>query len=136
MQGKKIFTKPNLENLRTPSFKAGELVWATWGPDSFLYPAIITAADAQSVTVAYMDGDQSDVPVNEVFVGELALGTHVSVNYRGRGAYYFGRIVSAVGMAYEIDYQDGDHGMTTLSQIRLPLNDSMSTHMCCDPDQN
>lgn len=124
--GKKIVIKPNLANLKKPEMRPGELVWATWGPDQFLYPAIITEAKGDFVHVVYLDGDESGVPVGEVFLGDLEVGTLVSVNYKGRGQYYFGHVVSKVGMAIEIDYEDGDHGMTTLSQIRLPLTGFIS----------
>jgi hypothetical protein len=127
MQGKKIVGKPNLANLKRPEMKPGELVWATWGPDQFLYPALITEAKNDSVLVVYLDGDESEVLIEEVFLGDLELGTLVSVNYKGRGKYYFGHVVSKVGMAIEIDYEDGDHGMTTLAQVRLPLTGFLST---------
>jgi hypothetical protein len=113
----------------------GELVWATWGPDQFLYPALIVEAKGDSVLVVYLDGDEAEVLVEESFRGDLELGTLVSVNYKGRGKYYFGSVVSQVGMAIEIDYEDGDHGMTTLAQVRLPLTGFLSPQQLSSCEQ-
>jgi len=100
----------------------GDQIWAPWGADGFLYPAIVVATiDAVQSHVAYLDGDEGPVTLKETLYGSLQVGNQVSVNYKGLGDYYVGTIVKIIGMAVEVDYEDGDHGFTTIAQCRLPL---------------
>jgi hypothetical protein len=74
------------------------------------------------VHVAYWDGDEGDVLRREIYSGEFTPGLAVSINFRAKGLYYPGRILSCVGMALEIQYDDGDHGWVSIAQCRIPAS--------------
>ena len=109
------------------AYEPGDLVLATWADDGFLYPAVIVDTDEDSAQVAYLDGDEGNVPLDEIFRGEFAPGMAVSVNFKGGGLYYTGRILSRIGMAVEIDYEDGDYGWATIAQCRIDRSEAYRT---------
>ena len=98
----------------------GDLVFATWVDDGFLYPCVIVSVEDEFVHVAYLDGDEGDVSRREIYRGEFSPGLAVSINFKGKGLYYPGRILSSVGMAIEIQYDDGEYGWASIAQCRVP----------------
>src|ERR1700733_9406773 len=90
---------------RTEACAIGEQIWAPWGADGFLYPAVIVAKiDASQVHVAFLDGDEGAAMIKDLMHGSLGVGNQVCVNYKGQGTYYTGTIVKVVGTALEVDY--------------------------------
>jgi hypothetical protein len=100
-------------------FNQGDMVFATWLDDGFLYPCVIISLDDDVAHVAYLDGDEGDVAATDLVHGEITAGMNVSVNYKGRGLYYGGVVVACVGMAVEIQYDDGECGWVSLAQCRV-----------------
>jgi hypothetical protein len=101
-------------------FVPGEVVFAPWANDGFLYPGVVVRADARATHLAFLDGDEADVPTGTLHRLAVTPGMKVSVDWKGKGRYFTGTVVSGVGVAFEMRYDDGDHGWTTIAQIRLP----------------
>lgn len=97
----------------------GDLVWTTWGTDGFLYPAIVVRLEGPTAHVAYLDGDEGDVPVSGLFVTEIPVGQRVNMNWKGQRTYYNGQVVAKIGMAIDVAYDDGDRGWGTIAQCRV-----------------
>ncbi|MBI3469175.1 MAG: hypothetical protein HY000_39730 [Planctomycetes bacterium] len=106
------------------AYEPGDMALATWANDGFLYPAVIVDVDEDTAHVAFLDGDEGKVPIDELFRGEFEPGMSVSVNFKGGGLYYVGRILSRIGMAVEIDYKDGDYGWATIAQCRMERSEA------------
>jgi len=102
-------------------FHVGEEVLAPWLDDGFYYPAIVVGLPSAEglVHLAYLDGDEGDAPTSTVRRGVFGPGVHISVNWKGKGAYYGGEVVKRVGGAVQMAYDDGDAGWATLSQCRI-----------------
>lgn len=100
----------------------GDLIWAPWGADGFLYPAVIVGMiDELRCHVAFLDGDEGPVMIKDALAGELQPGNPVSINFKGQGRYYQGTVEKVIGVALAILYEDGDRGFATLAQCWLPL---------------
>lgn len=102
------------------NFRVGDEVLAPWLEDAFLYPAILVATDGVSMGhVAYLDGEEADVPLSGIRHGVLGPGLAVSVNWKGKAVYYGGTIVSRTASALYIAYEDGTQGWATIAQCRV-----------------
>src|SRR5262245_30266677 len=98
-------------------FRVGDEALAPWLTDAYLYPAIVVATDQVSLAhVAYLDGDESDVPLSELRHTALGPGLVVSVNWKGRRTYYGGTILQRLANAVFVSYEDGTTGWTTIAQ--------------------
>ncbi len=102
--------------------RIGDEVLAPWANDGFLYPAILVHEAGPTAHVAYLDGDEADVPVASLRQGVFGPGLRVSVNWKGRRAYYDGVIRQRVGAAVFVEYEDGDRGWTTVAQCRVRID--------------
>ena len=102
--------------------RLGDEVLATWADDGFLYPAILVSISGGTAHVAYLDGDEADVPLASLRQGVFGPGLTVSVNWKGRRAYYNGVIRQRIGPAVYIEYEDGDRGWTTVAQCRVLID--------------
>jgi hypothetical protein len=67
----------------------------------------------------YLDGDESDVPLASLRLGVFGPGLAVSVNWKGKRAYYNGTIVGRIGAAVQIVYDTGEKEWATISQCRI-----------------
>ena len=106
--------------------RLGDEVLAPWANDGFLYPAIVVQVQGQSAHVAYLDGDEADVPLASLRNGVFGPGLSVNVNWKGRRTYYNGIIRQRVGQAVFVDYEDGDRGWTTVGQCRVKVDVAQS----------
>jgi hypothetical protein len=100
----------------------GDLAFATWMDDGFIYPCVVVNIEDELVHVAYLDGDETNIPMDQIYETDIKPGMNVSVNFKGRGNYYAGRVLSCIGMAVEIQYEDGDYGWTSIAQCRVSLS--------------
>jgi hypothetical protein len=101
------------------NFQIGDEVMAPWANDGFLYPAVLVGLEGAAAHVAYLDGDEADVPVAALQQGALGPGLAVNVNWKGRRTYYNGVVRRRVHQALFVDYEDGDRGWTTVAQCRV-----------------
>ena len=101
---------------------------APWGGDGFLYPAVIVDVHAASVHVAYLDGDEADVPLGALRQGVLGPGVKVNVNWKGRRTYFNGTIQKRINQAVFVDFEDGDRGWSTLAQCRVRATELEAVH--------
>lgn len=99
--------------------QVGDEVMAPWMDDGFLYPAVLVELDGARAHVAYLDGDEADVPAKALQQGALGPGLAVNVNWKGRRTYYEGVVRTRVHQALFVDYADGDRGWTTVAQCRV-----------------
>ena len=100
------------------SFRIGDEVLTIWGEDGFLYPAILVSQDGDNAHVAYLDGDEADVPLAKLNQGAFGPGLRVNVNWKGRRVYYWGKITQRIGVAVFLEYEDGTSGWATIAQCR------------------
>ncbi len=100
-------------------FQLGDEVYAPWGEDGFWYPAVLVGFDGDSAHVAYLDGDENDVPVSSLRRGILSPGMTVNVNWKGQRKYYQATVRQRLAQAVLVDYQDGEHGWATVAQCRV-----------------
>jgi hypothetical protein len=103
-------------------FRLGDEVLAPWLNDGWYYPAVIVALGGPVVHVAYLDGDEGDVPIASLRRGVLGPGLRVQVNWKGRRSYYGGVIRQRVGMAVAMSYDDGSSEWATIVQCRVEAN--------------
>lgn len=106
-----------------PDVKVGDEVLAPWMNDGFFYPAIVVAVQGMNSHVAYLDGEESDVPVDTIRRGVFGVGMTVQVNWKGQGRYFRGVIQQRIGQAMFLKYEDGDQGWTTIGQCRIAALD-------------
>ena len=100
-------------------FKLGDEVLAPWLNDGFIYPAVLVALEGATAHVAYLDGDEADVPATQLRPGAFSPGLAVQVNWKGRRTYYTGSITQRVGMAIFMSYEDGSREWATIAQCRV-----------------
>jgi hypothetical protein len=99
--------------------KVGDEVLAPWMNDGFVYPAVMVEVRGASAHVAYLDGDEGDVPLQTLRRSVFGGGMAVQVNWKGKGQYFNGVIQKRIGSALYLHYEDGDKGWTTLGQCRV-----------------
>ncbi len=103
--------------------RIGSEVLAPWGNDGWMYPAVVVSVGGGTAHVAFLDGDEADVSAQLCHHGAIAAGTRIQVNWKGRKTYYFGQVVSRLGAALQMAYDDGDKGWATISQCRIRIED-------------
>jgi len=106
----------------------GDEVLAPWGTDGFLYPAVVVEAHADKVHVAYLDGDEADVPHSSLRQGALGPGLRVNVNFKGQRKYFSGLIKKRINQAVFVVYEDGDQGWATMAQCRILASELAGMH--------
>jgi len=104
------------------SFRLGDEVLAPWLSDGFCYPAILVAVNGPTAHVAYLDGDEHDVPMQSLRLGVFGPGVSVEVNWKGKRKYYRGVITQRLGMAVFIAYETGEKEWATIAQCRILIN--------------
>jgi hypothetical protein len=102
-------------------YRVGDEVLAPWMNDGFLYPGVVVKRAGATAHVAYLDGDEADVPVEQLRVGAFGPGLKIQVDWKGGGKYYGGMIVGRIGQALQMDYDDGSHEWTSVGKCRLPI---------------
>jgi len=103
-------------------FQPGDEVLAPWGKDEFLYPAVLVLLEREVAHVAYLDGDEADVPVEALRQGVLGPGVVVNVNWKGRRTYYDATVRKRLAQAVLLDYEDGTQGWATVCQCRIRVS--------------
>ena len=98
------------------SYRLGEEVLAPWASDGFLYPAVLVEISDTSAHVAYLDGDESDVPTASLRAGCIGPGLPIQANWKGKGRYYNAVVDRRLGQALFLNYADGDRGWATIAQ--------------------
>ena len=97
-------------------WQAGDRVLAPWEPE-WLYPATVQQTNADSVQVAYDDGDSSWLNVAALRPLDIEKGSRVCGWWNG--PYYPGTVTERDGNRVHIAYDDGDNEWTDLSYIRV-----------------
>ena len=117
------------------AFRIGDEVLAPWLDDGFVYPAVVVELKPAGLHVAYLDGDEADVPSGAVLPGVFGPGVTVSVNWKGRRTYYAGVIAQRVGAALFVHFDDGAREWTTVAQGRVRADAAASlrpSEVVCD----
>lgn len=102
--------------------RLGDEVLAPWLNDGWYYPAVVVAVGGPMVHVAYLDGDEADVPLASLRRAVFGTGLRVQVNWKGRRTYHGGVIRQRIGMALAISYDDGSNEWATVVQCRVDAN--------------
>lgn len=103
----------------------GTPVFAEWVPNSW-YHGEIGSTCSGGYQVLFDDGDTKCCTLEEIAVdkvpsaAEAKVGTAVLAEW-SNGKYYPGVIASAGGGKYKINYDDGDTGIVSLSQLRIKI---------------
>ena len=102
----------------------GDKVFAQWpfGVE-WWYPGVICGEQNGSLEVQFDDGDRATLTPEQVRPLDVQSGTRVYCRWKGGGHYYPGRIAAIDGNAIQVDYDDGDKEATTVSMLRLNVND-------------
>jgi len=102
---------------RSPTqWQAGDRVLAPWEPE-WLYPATVEQTKADSVLVAYDDGDLDWLNAAAVRPLDIDRGSRVFGWWNG--PYYPGTVTERAGNRIHIAYDDGDSEWTDFSSVRV-----------------
>ncbi len=98
-------------------------VWAPWLDDGYLYPAVVVAIKGTKTQVAYWDGDLARINTSTLRPFQLAVGDRVSVNWRNQGGFWDGVVISRLGGAIQVEYDDdGSIEWTTWAKCRISID--------------
>jgi len=98
----------------------GDRIFANWTAElDWFYPGVVCGLAGDLVEIQFDDGDRGMVPVVETRPLRIEVGMEIFGNWRGAGAYYPGKIARITGDALFIDYNDGDHEVTSVSALRI-----------------
>ena len=122
IQAPRAFAPPAPAADRSAAWSRGQRVFASWN-DGFWYPATVESSDTQSVRVTYDDGTSGLVEPKQVQPMELTEGHRVFVRWQGGAEYHPGKIARFSGENISVRYDDGDEEETTVSMVRLFLDE-------------
>jgi hypothetical protein len=99
-------------------WKLGDRVLACWY-DLFWYPGLIVTVDGRRIQVAYDDGDQALVTLDQVQPLTLGVGDQVLCRWQNGPEYMPAEIIKQEGDRYFVHYDDGKEEWTSLRMIRV-----------------
>jgi uncharacterized caspase-like protein len=100
-----------------PFLEIGSHVLGQW-TDGYWYPATITAKSSLIYSLAYDDGDRSELPKEKIRPIEWTVGKKISCNWKGKGRYYPGVIKTVADRLLLIHYEDGTFEEIALAKCR------------------
>ena len=101
-------------------WKVGDRVLAHWPPESFFYPARITAiTHGVFVSVAYDDGESAELLPMEVAPLDLREGDRVYCRWQKGPEYHPGSIAEKQGDKIHVHYDDGEKEWSTVAMVRV-----------------
>lgn len=103
-------------------FPPGSDVYAPWGDDPWLYPAVVLGVDpnTQMAFVVYWEGNTGGVPDGTLRPMNLAPGMRVTANVLNDNVYLPGVVVGRYGGAVNIETDDRRSLWCTWAKCRVP----------------
>lgn len=102
----------------------GDRVLAQWPQEkNWWYPGVIVTEGGGVCEVQFDDGDRATLKSDQARPLAISIGDRVYCRWKGGDAYYPGKIANVVGAAIWVDYDDGDHEVTSIGLIRVNVNE-------------
>ncbi|MBK6575718.1 MAG: hypothetical protein IPG17_05910 [Sandaracinaceae bacterium] len=103
-------------------FPPGSDVFAPWGDDPWLYPAVVLGVDpkTQVAFVVYWEGNTAGVHDNTLRPMNLAPGMRVTANVLNDNVYLPGVVQARYGGAVNLATDDGRSLWCTWAKCRVP----------------
>lgn len=103
-------------------FPPGSDVYAPWGDDPWMYPAVVLGVDpaTEQAFVIYWEGNTAGVHDDTLRPMDLGPGTRVTANFLNDGVYAPGIVVGRYGGAVNLQLDDGRSVWTTWAKCRVP----------------
>jgi len=98
----------------------GDWVLAQWRGGQFWFPGVVQARSGNTVSIAYDDGTQENLPVHLVQPYTWRVGTRVECQWAGGDEWYGGQItqMGSDGSTINVLYDDGDRETTRTGACR------------------
>lgn len=103
-------------------FPPGTDVYAPWGDDPYLYPAVVLGVDPGSgqAFVVYWEGNTGGVPDATLRPLSIGPGARVGANFLNDNQYVPGTVLARVAGALHVRLDGGREIWTTWAKCRVP----------------